>query len=310
MTIYLTKTFVMKILSKQSRKDFIRNACLITGGALLTNGLFSSYKKAPGSEMKLGLVTYLWAKDWNIPTIISNCTIANIPGVELRVEHAHGVTLGLSAAERLEVKKKFADSPVEIVGMGTNEQYDWPDQQRLKSSIETTQKWLQLSKDIGGSGVKVKPNQFHEGIAKEKTLEQIGKSLNELGIYANNMGQKIRLEVHGQGTQELTNIKTIMEYVENDGTTVCWNCNDQDLIGGGLEYNFNLVKNRLGDICHVREMNIGSYPYQQLMDMFVKIDYKGWILLECRTDPADKVAALKEQREVWKKMINNAQNKM
>lgn len=300
----------MKILSKQSRKDFIRNACLITGGALLTNGLFSSYKKAPGSEMKLGLVTYLWAKDWNIPTIISNCTIANIPGVELRVEHAHGVTLGLSAAERLEVKKKFADSPVEIVGMGTNEQYDWPDQQRLKSSIETTQKWLQLSKDIGGSGVKVKPNQFHEGIAKEKTLEQIGKSLNELGIYANNMGQKIRLEVHGQGTQELTNIKTIMEYVENDGTTVCWNCNDQDLIGGGLEYNFNLVKNRLGDICHVREMNIGSYPYQQLMDMFVKIDYKGWILLECRTDPADKVAALKEQREVWKKMINNAQNKM
>jgi sugar phosphate isomerase/epimerase len=310
MTIYLTKNAVMNILSNQSRKDFIRNASLITGGALFANGLFSSYKKVPGSEMKLGLVTYLWAKDWDIPTIISNCTKANITGVELRVEHAHGVTLGLSAAERLEVKKKFADSPVEIVGMGTNEQYDWPDTQRLKSSIETTQKWLKLSKDIGGSGVKVKPNQFHEGIAKEKTLEQIGKALNELGIYANNIGQKIRLEVHGEGTQELPNIKTIMDYVENDGTTVCWNCNDQDLIGGGLEYNFNLVKNRLGDISHVREMNIGNYPYQQLMDMFVKMDYKGWILLECRTDPADKVAALKEQREVWKKMINIAQNKM
>lgn len=300
----------MNPLSNQSRREFIRNASLFTGGALCANGLFSSYKNVPGLEMKLGLVTYLWAKDWDIPTIIRNCTEANISGVELRVEHAHKVTLDLSQSDRQEVKRKFADSPVKIVGMGTNEQYDWPDPQRLKTSIETTKKWLQLSKDIGGSGVKVKPNQFREGIAKEKTLEQIGKALNELGIYANNMGQKIRLEVHGEGTQELPNIKTIMDYVENDGTTVCWNCNEQDLNGGGLEYNFNLVKNRLGDICHVREMNIGNYPYQQLMDMFVKMDYKGWILLECRTDPADKVAALKEQREVWRGMITNAQKKL
>jgi sugar phosphate isomerase/epimerase len=300
----------MKSSFVQSRKEFIRNASLITGGALLTNGLFSSFKKVPGSEMKLGLVTYLWAKDWDIPAIIENCTRANILGVELRVEHAHGVTLNLNSTERKEVKKKFADSPVEIVGMGTNEQYDWPEPDKLKNSIETTKKWLQLSRDIGGSGVKVKPNQFHDGIPKEKTLEQIGKVLNELGKYALDMGQQIRLEVHGNGTQELPNIKTIMDFVENKGTTVCWNCNDQDLDGNGLEYNFNLVKNKFGDICHVREMNIGDYPYQQLMELFVKMDYKGWILLECRTDPADKVAALKGQREVWKKMISNAQKKI
>ncbi|HSO85456.1 MAG TPA: TIM barrel protein [Draconibacterium sp.] len=300
----------MKLLANQSRKEFFRNASLIAGGAILTNGLLSSFKQMPGSEMKLGLVTYLWAKDWDIPTIIRNCTEANILGVELRVEHAHGVTLNLTNAERLEVKRKFADSPVEIVGMGTNEQYDWPEPDKLKYSIETTKKWLQLSKDIGGSGVKVKPNQFHDGVPKEKTLEQIGKALNELGRYALDMEQQIRLEVHGNGTQELPNIKTIMDYVENKGTTVCWNCNDQDLDGNGLEYNFNLVNNKFGDICHVREMNIGNYPYQQLMELFVNMDYKGWILLECRTDPADKVAALKEQRMVWKEMITNAQKKL
>lgn len=300
----------MKSDNVVSRKEFIRNVTLLTGGALLTKGLFSSFKKEPGSEMKLGLVTYLWAKDWDIPAIINNCTKANILGVELRVEHAHGVTLDLNSKERLEVKKKFSDSPVKIIGMGTNEQYDWPEPEKLKNSIETTKKWLQLSKEIGGSGVKVKPNQFHDGIPKEKTLEQIGRALNDLGKYALDMGQVIRLEVHGNGTQELPNIKAIMDYVENKGTTVCWNCNEQDLDGKGLEYNFNLVKNKLGDICHVREMNIGSYPYQQLMDLFVKMDYKGWILLECRTDPADKVTAMIEQREVWKKLISNAQKKI
>lgn len=45
------------------------------------------------------------------------------------------------------------------------------------------------------------------------------------------------------------------------------------------------------------------------MDLFVKMDYKGWILLECRTDSDDKIAALKEQREVWGMIIVNAQKK-
>lgn len=298
----------MTLITHQNRREFIRNLSVISALAAFPAGAMGAQSNLKGSKMKLGLVTYLWAKDWDIPTIIANCTKANISGVELRVEHKHGVTLDLSAAQRAEVKKKFAGSPVEIIGMGTNEQYDWTDQARLKESIETTKKWLQLSKDIGGSGVKVKPNAFHEGVPHEKTLEQIGKSLNELGRYALDMGQLIRLEVHGNGTQELPNIKTIMDYVENKGSTVCWNSNDEDLIGQGLEYNFNLVKDRFGDICHVRELNMGDYPYQQLMNLFVGIDYPGWILLECRTDPKDKVAALKEQREVWEKMIRIAQN--
>jgi len=278
--------------------------------AFLPSALLAGNTALKGKKMKLGLVTYQWAKDWDIPTIIKNCSTTNIGGVELRVEHAHGVTLDLNTSQRAEVKKMFADSPIEIIGMGTNEQYDWVEQDKLKQSIETTKRWLQLSKDIGGSGVKVKPNAFHENVPKEKTLEQIGKALNELGKYALDMGQIIRLEVHGSGTQELPNIKQIMDHVHNKGTRVCWNCNEQDLIGGGLEYNFNLVKDKFGDTCHVRELNVGDYPYQQLMDLFVKIDYPGWILLECRTDPADKVAALKEQHKVWEDMIASAQKRV
>jgi len=306
--LFLKNPEVMNSFSKQTRRNFIGDLSVFTAAALFPGSTLLSCRNLPGSKMKLGLVTYLWAKDWDIPTIIGNCTEANIPGVELRVEHAHGVTLDLSRQQREEVRKQFAGSAVEIIGMGTNEQYDWPDPERLKQSIDTTKAWLQLSKDIGGSGVKVKPNQFHEGIPQAKTLEQIGKALNELGRYALNMGQQIRLEVHGVGTQELPNIAKIMEYVENVGSTVCWNSNSEDLNEPGLEFNFNLVKDYFGDICHVRELNLGDYPYQQLMNLFVRMDYKGWILLECRTDPEDKVAALKEQREVFEKMIKNAQN--
>ena len=299
----------MKLMANQSRKEFIRDLSILSSIAILPTGLLSMRAPLKGSKMKLGLVTYNWAKDWDIPTIIKNCTATNILGVELRVDHAHGVNYNMTSAERAEVKKKFDDSPVEIVGMGTNEEYHSPDPAVLKQRIENTRKWLQLSKDIGGSGVKVKPNAFPQGVSKEKTIEQIGKSLNEIGKMALDMGQIIRLEVHGNETQLLPNIKAMMDYVENEGTKVCWNCNDQDLEGNGLEYNFNLVKNKLGDTAHVREFNVGDYPYQQLMDLFVKMDFNGWILMENRTTPDDIVAGMREQRKIWQGMIANAQKK-
>ena len=292
---------------KTSRRIFVKDLALLTGASLIPN---ISFAKGKGQKMKLGLVTYQWGKDWDIPTLIKNCTAAKIYGVELRTEHAHGVDPTISAVRRKEVKKIFADSPVKIIGMGTNQQYDFVDADQLKKSIEQTKDWIKLSKDVGGSGVKVKPNGFHPEVAHEKTIEQIGNALNEVGKFAADYGQKIRLEVHGNETQELPNIKAIMDVANHPNVYVCWNCNDEDLLGGGLEYNFNLVKNRLGDTVHVRELNIGKYPYQQLMNLFVNIDYEGWILLECRTEPTDRVRAMIEQNNVFVSMIKQAREKI
>ena len=97
---------------------------------------------------------------------------------------------------------------------------------------------------------------------------------------------------------------------EHPNARVCWNSNTQDLKGEGLEHNFNLVKDRFGTTAHVREFNEGDYPYQELMNLFVAMDYAGWILLEARTKPADRVAAMIEQRELFEKMVAKAQAKV
>jgi sugar phosphate isomerase/epimerase len=291
-----------------SRRQFLKRSGLISSAvALGPFGLPNPLLAAPGNKMKLGLVTYLWGKDWDLPTLIANCERSNLQGVELRTEHAHGVEISLSKSERSEVKKRFEDSPVEVVGYGSNYQYDNPDPDVLRKSIEDTKKYIILCNDIGATGIKVKPNQFHEGVPEEKTLEQIGKSLNELGKFGADYGQEIRLEVHGPGTSELPNIKKIMDVADHPNVGVCWNCNDVDLYGDGFEYNFNLVKDRFGSTVHVRELNIGNYPYQELIKLLVDMDYEGWILLECRTDPDDKVTAMIEQDKVFKEMIKKAQ---
>ena len=290
-------------MDRYSRKDFLQKLSLSAASALLLPS-YLSVASQRDAKMKLGLVTYLWGQDWDIPTLLKNCTASGIEGVELRVDHAHGVTTALSVIERARVKQRFADSPVKVLGMGTNQQYDFPDQVKLRDSIEKTKDFVRLSADIGGSGVKVKPNAFHKGVEHSRTIEQIGRALNEVAAYAADFGQQIRLEVHGNETQELPNIKAMMEVASHPNATVCWNCNPEDLIGEGLVYNFNLVKDRFGDTVHVRELDDPTYPYAELMKLFQKMDYAGWILLECRTSPPDRVQALIDQRKIFERLTS------
>lgn len=290
-----------------NRKTFLTEISLLAGASILSESAFAGPDAGAKSAIKLGLVTYLWGKDWDVPTLIKNCRDTGIQGVELRVEHAHNVTPELNAAQRLAVRKQFADSPVQLVGLGTNQQFDFVDQDRLRASVERAKEFIRLSADVGGSGVKVKPNALHKDVPTEKTLAQISEALNELARYGAELGQQIRLEVHGEETQELPAIRTIMDGATHPNATICWNCNPQDLNGKGFDYNFNLVKNRFGATCHVRELDRTDYPYQALLTGLVKMNYTGWVLLECHTNPADKVTSMREQRAVFNRMIAQVQ---
>lgn len=286
-----------------NRKTFLTEISLLAGASILLESAVAGQPIREKSAIKLGLVTYLWGKDWDVPTLIRNCRDTGIQGVELRVEHAHNVTPELNAAQRVAVRKQFADSPVQLVGLGTNQQFDYVDQDRVRASVERAKAFIRLSADVGGSGVKVKPNALHKEVSTEKTLAQISESLSELARYGADLGQQIRLEVHGEETQELPAIKTIMDGATHPNATICWNCNPQDLNGKGFDYNFNLVKDRFGATCHVRELDRTDYPYQALLTGLVKMNYTGWVLLECHTNPADKVTSMREQRAVFDRMI-------
>ncbi len=285
-----------------SRRNFIRQSVSAGIGLAALNHL-SPMPVMAKSGMKFGLVTYMWGFDWDLPTLIANCERTGYIGIELRTQHAHKVETNLTPAQRAEVKKRFDDSPVECLGYGSNFEFHSPDPAQLRNNIEQSKEYIKLCRDIGATGLKVKPNDIPAGIAKEKTIAQIGSSLNEIGKFAQDYDQLIRVEVHGNLTQEIPNMKAIFDHVTEPNVKICWNCNDQDLLPPGLEANFNSVRKWFGDTVHVRELNVGNYPYQQMFDLFRKIDYNGWILLEARTEPADRVEAMKEQLALFNQMI-------
>jgi len=291
-----------------SRREFIQ-AGFGAGAALALMGKIPLPPLPPARGMKLGFVTYQWGRDWDLPTLIENLSKTGYLGVELRTQHAHKVETNLTPAQRAEVKKRFADSPVKCLGYGSNFEYHSPDPKQLKNNIEQTKEYIKLCYDIGATGIKVKPNFLPPEVPREKTIAQIAASLNECGKFAKDYGQLVRVEVHGTYTQEIPNMKAIFEQVTEKNVVMCWNCNDQDLLPPGLEANFNSVKKWFGDTVHIRELNEGNYPYQQLFDLFSGIKYDGWILLEARTEPADRIAAMKEQKEIFEKMIALSGNK-
>ena len=291
------------------RREFVKTSIGL-GAAALSMGLPRAVSAASTeSRMRFGLVTYLWGKDMDLPTLIKSCEDSGLEGVETRTQHAHGVEPSLSKAQRAEVKQRFADSPVTLVGYGSNAQFHEADPAKVKSNIELTKQYVQLMHDCGATGVKVKPNGFPKDVSREKTIEQIGKSLNEVAAYGADYGQRIRVEVHGRGTSELPVMKAIFDIADHPNVGVCWNSNNVDLEGEGLEHNFNLVKDRLADTVHVRELNMDDYPYQDLFNLFVGVGYSGWILLEARTNPSDKVAAMREQFETFQAMVARAKAK-
>jgi sugar phosphate isomerase/epimerase len=298
-----------------TRRHFIRKSAAAAASALGVSALERRAVAANGENISFGLCTYMWGSEWDVPAIISNLTDLKIRGVELRVEHAHKVEPALSPAQRAKVRAQFEEGGIEVVGIGTNAQFDSPDAAKLAANMDLAKQYIKLGHDVGGSGVKVKPNNFHdkkEGIPREKTLEQIGKSLAELGDFALGFGQEIRLEVHGDVTG-LADIRRIMEIAKADNVRVCWNSNQADLEGEGLEKNFALVKDYLGHTTHIHELGGGGksshggpYPFDKLAKLLVDADYDGWVLMEAASKVEDRFTALGEQKDLWEKLVGTA----
>jgi sugar phosphate isomerase/epimerase len=313
MKVHTLALLPIQPLMNTPRRHFLKTATLSLGslGLLSTRALAAEPKakaKAPKasapspsfarkSKMKLGTVTYNLAMDWDVPTLIKNCTEAKFEGVELRTSHKHGVEVTLSKTERAEVKKRFADSPVALVSLGSAFDYHTPDQAKLKKDIEATKEYMLLGKDVGAAGVKVRPNALPREVPVEKTLEQIGRSLRELGEFGKNHGQKLFLEVHGTGTSLLPNIKTIMDVANHPQVGVCWNSNQNDLAGDGFDHNFNLVKNKIFTV-HMRDLYLDEYPFRKLLTALNDSGYTGFCFAEIPSSP-DAVRLMKYYRSLW-----------
>jgi sugar phosphate isomerase/epimerase len=282
-----------------SRRNFLQTAAISASAVMLPAYALAPAKQKKGTviplnknPLKLGLMTYTLAKDWDIDTIIKNCTETKFQHVELRTTHAHGVEVTLSAADRAAVKKKFEDVGLAI-SLASGFQYHYPDPEQLKKNIEGTKEYTLLARDVGARGVRVFAGAISKGTPEEKTLIQIAKALAEVGEFAYNNGVEIRVCNDGP---TIGMIKKIIDLSQSPHVYVNWNCPTSDTEGEGFEYNFNSVKNIIRNI-HIREL-WNDYPWRLFFSLLSKSGYKGYCDAEVNAS-ADPIRFMRYYRSLF-----------
>ena len=170
-------------MANQARRSFLKQG--LTGLAVVAGGVPAAQagpSVAPAGTappFHLGLVTYELAKDWDIETIIKNCSTTGFEAAELRTTHKHGVELALTKDRRAEVRQRFTDSPVRLLSLGSTCSYQYAQPALVEKNIEETRRWCEMAHDLGCLGVKVRPNGIVKDVPHEKTLEQIGHALQK-----------------------------------------------------------------------------------------------------------------------------------
>jgi sugar phosphate isomerase/epimerase len=293
-----------------NRRDFLH------AGALGAAGLAANLHAAPADktdtknpQFKLGLVTYNLAAAWNLDQLLDVCKATGVSPVEFRTTHKHGVEPSLTKEQRQEVKKKCADAGVAIWGCGTVCEFQSEDTTVVQKNIETCKEFVQLVADLGGRGVKVRPNGIPKGAALDKTLEQIGKALIPCGKAADDAGLEIWVEVHGATTAHPPNMKTIMQHCDHPKVGVTWNSNKDDIVDGSVEKYFKLLQPWIKS-CHINELykdSAGIYPYRELFRLFRGSGYDRVTLCEVGrtvTDPELGKEMLRYYKALWAELAH------
>ncbi|QJX00560.1 hypothetical protein FTUN_8190 [Frigoriglobus tundricola] len=294
-------------MNSLSRRSFL--AATVISPLAVSAQLAKVAAAEEAAKFKLGIVTYNVPKDWNLPTLLKVCKEVGIAAVECRTTHKHGVEPNLSAEQRANVKKQFADSGVVFWGCGSVCEFHSEDPAVVKKNIEECKLFVKLVQDIGGRGVKVRPNGVPKGADEQKTFEQIGKALRECGEAAADAGIEICVEVHGPVTQIPRNMKAIMEACGHKSVGVTWNSNATDVQKGSVASSFDLLKPWIRS-CHINELENdakGTYPYRELFKLLRGIGYDRYTMCEVGKsfDVEAGTAFLKGYKALWDKLVSS-----
>ena len=264
---------------RETRRGFFTSSLAAGAAVSAVGSSLRSICAAGKSTVKplgLGLMTYNLARDWDLDTIIKNCTETGFEHAELRTTHAHGVEVTLSKAERGEIRKRCEDAGLKL-SLASGFAYHWDDTTKLRENIEGTKEYTLLARDIGAKGIRVFPNALlvNQGIPEEKTIAQIARAVAEVGTFAADYDVEIRLSNHGRGTGRVTVIKKIFDAADCKHVYMNWNCDGTDVEEPGFEANFNSVKDRIRNL-HIHELTDAAYPYRKLFALLRQNGYEGY----------------------------------
>jgi sugar phosphate isomerase/epimerase len=229
--------------------------------------------------MKLCLLTYNLAREWELPKLIAEARRLGFAALELRADarHAHGVELELSKAQRREVRDRVEDAYLEIACIGTGNRFESPEPASRQEQVDRARQFVELAADVGARRVRVFGNDMPAGVPRDEVVRYVGASLRQLGELAEPFGVDVLLEMHGQFNY-WGFARPAVEAADHPRVGLVYNCDERDVVGGSVAATWS----RVGDL--VRHVHMhgfdGAYPYPELFDLLLADGYDGYLSSE------------------------------
>ncbi|MDA0835664.1 MAG: sugar phosphate isomerase/epimerase [Planctomycetota bacterium] len=273
-------------------------------------------------KSKLSFST-LGCPDWSWRDLLDKGTEYGFAGVEIRLLEREVDLLNCSVfqpGQLAQRRRELQTAGFRVCGLASSVRFHDPGNAERHLQLETGRRYLDLANELGAEFVRVfgdvipeKAKSEHSAI--ESMLNWIAEGLDELGAYAESVGQKVIIETHGDFA-ETDLIERLMRKVSSPAVGVLWDTHHpwrfyceqlhetiarlkpwtmhthwKDSIG---TVSNTTALTQAGDIAdqqarHLMEghrpadyvlMGEGEFPTSETLRLLIDTGYTGWLSLE------------------------------
>jgi len=242
--------------------------------------------------MKLSIMTYQIAKDWDLETYLDVAATTGCAGVEFRVElgYKHGVELERTPEERQAIKETCAQAGIDVACIATGCRFHFPEPEKRAQQVALAKQYVQLAADLGSSRIRVFGNDLPADVEKRRVVGFVGNSLREIAEFAAPLGVDVLLEMHGDFNDWRT-AQVAAKWANHAGVGIIYNCDMRDLVDGSVKECFEGVHHLIRHV-HFHSL-LADYPYKELLQLLKDDGYDGFLSAELpASDDPETVMAL------------------
>jgi sugar phosphate isomerase/epimerase len=244
-----------------------------------------------GVNMKLSYTTWRIGAELDFDKSVELALATGCAGIEFRTGglFPHGIETSLTAEQRKEKRRLFEDKYLEVSCLNSQFMMHDPDPAERTKIVEGIGQMAELAADLGCPSVRVFGNIIPDGVNAQDCVKYVGETLGKAADIAAPFSVDILIEMHGQFNFWGYTLAAL-KYANKPNTGILYNCDTRDLVGGSARETFLRVKDFVRHI-HMHDLD-RSYPYLQLFEELVRMDYDGYVSAEI-SGSSDPTAVLK-----------------
>lgn len=242
--------------------------------------------------MKLSIMTYQIAKDWDLETYLAVARETGCAGVEFRVEleYKHGVELERTPEERQAIREKCVQAGIEVACVATGCRFHFPEPEERAEQVALAKQYVTLAAEVGAPRIRVFGNDLPREVEKRQVVGFVGNALREIAEFAEPLGVDVLLEMHGDFNDWRT-ATAAAEWANHERVGIIYNCDQRDIVDGSVRECLEGIQHLLRHV-HFHSL-LADYPYKELLGLLKGTGYEGFLSAELpASDDSETVMGL------------------